>query len=812
VFACDKRILAVTVAFRRRKVTCFTAATGHVVGVPETLLRRHGEGKLILGGGTLRSINSFAAAVHRLLRARGMTLEDVAAQARYSPSYLSKMMHGRRRLLPAVVSKIDKVLDADGELERIAQDQDADGVTPARPMQQPPAAAEFVGREEYLHQLDEALVAQDRPGAAVIAVIEGGFWVGKTELALQWAARVERRFDGGCLYADLHGLAPGVPADPGDVLDMFLRALGAGSEALRGTLADRVARYRSLLAQRPALVVLDNVAGYDQVRHLLPGAGSAVVITSREHQPTLLLRSGGLHLELPPLTPDEALTLLRRRLGDARVDADPAAAEAVVRRCGRLPTAVLIAAEHIRQRHHGSLGDLAEGLATEQGRLDLFSSPDPAVNIHGVLDVSYLALPPQARRVFRLLGISPAHLASAESTAALTGLGVAAARDALDLLRHAHLLEDAHAGRMRMNHLLRAYAYQRAIVEEPLSEVERAHDRVLRWYTASAWYAGNALAPQWSGRALVPDDVVDIEPLGFSESGYDGAVAWCEDEVETAIYVARHARSRAARDAVWMLPTLFLPYFYLTKNWGMWLTAASESLAAARRFDSQRGIGWCLHSLGWAQHELGRTDEAVANLREALRLRTEPDEDDRVRGWSSFSLGAAYLTLGLHQEARDYFAAADAFFAEQDFDFGLAFTRAVLAHVHQASGDTAAATDAAVAALGHAQKVPSAPVLSLAHHQYGLLLLQQQQHRTALTHLDAALTLRRTSRERWGEAETLIARAETLSALGEPERARESYREAATILETLHDPRALEIRTQIATLDACLRSRDDRAS
>lgn len=738
-----------------------------------------------------------------------MTLEDVAAKANYSPSYLSKMMHGRRRLLPAVVRKIDKVLDADGELERIALFQDADRVAPPRPRQLPPGAAEFVGREDYLRQLDDALIAHDQPGVALTVVIEGGFWVGKTELALRWAARVERRFDGGCLYADMHGLAPGVPADPGEVLDAFLRALGAGSEALRGTLADRAARYRSLLAQRPALVVLDNVAGYEQIQHLLPGAGSAVVITSREHQSTLLLRSGGLHLELAPLSPDEALTLLRRRLGDARVNADQAAAEAMVRRCGRLPAAVLIAAEHIRERRHGSLSELADRLATTEGRLNLFSSSDPTTNIHSVLDVSYLALPPQARRAFRLLGVSPAHLASAESTAALTGLNVAAARDTLGVLRHAHLLDNARAGRMRMNHLLRAYASQRAIDEEPPSEVERAHDRVLRWYIATAWNASNALAPHWSGPALAPEDGGDIEPLKFTDSGYDGAVAWCENEVQTAIDIARHVRSRAAVDAVWLLPTLFLPYFYLTKNWGTWLTAATESLAAARRLDSQRGIAWCLHSLGWAQHELGRTDEAVTNLREALRLRTELGHTDRERGWTAFSLGAAYLAQALHQEAQDCFAMADTLFAAQTFDFGLAFTRAVLARLHHASGDTASATRAAMQALNHAQKVPSPPVLSLAHHHYGLLLLQQRQHRIALTHLDTALKLRRAGRERWGEAETLIARAETLAALGEPERARDSYREAATILETLHDPRALDIHLRIATLNARLRDSDD---
>ncbi|WP_431909834.1 tetratricopeptide repeat protein [Amycolatopsis thermoflava] len=750
----------------------------------------------------MRSINSFAAAVHRWRRERGMSLGDVAVRAGYSVSYLSKMLHGHRRLLPSVVTRIDEVLGASGELERIARDQEPSRRPPPRPMQLPSGAADFVGREAYLHQLDTALITRARPGAAVTIVIEGGFWVGKTELALQWAARVQSRFPGGCLFADMRGLAPGVAADPDEVLDAFLQALGAPPEALRGSTGDRAAHFRSLLAQRPALVVLDNIASYDQVHHLLPGAGSAVVLTSREHQAALLLRSGGLHMELPPLSREEALTLLRRRVGEARVDVEVSAAEALIERCGRLPMAVLIAAEHILQHHHGSLAALASELTAEARRLDLFASTEPAVNIHGVIDLSYLALPLRARRVFRLTGISPAPLISAESTAALTGLSRHESREDLDLLRAAHLLEDVQGGRFRMNDLLHAYAHQRAVVEESLAEVERAHDRVLRWYTATAWHAANALAPHWSGMSLAPPAGREIEPLTFEDSGYEGAMAWCDAEVETAIHVGRRAKSHVARDAVWMLPTLFLPYFYIAKQWGNWLTAATDSLAAARRSGSHRGMAWCLHSLGWAQHELGRTDEALHNLRDALRLRNELGDDDRVRGWTLFALGTACLGAGEREEARRHLDEADQLFAGLAFSFGRAFTCASLAHVHQAFGDVIAATQAALDALTYAQEVPAVPVLSLAHHQYGLLLLEQRHYRTALSHFDAALRLRRASRERWGEADTLIARADALSKSGNLPSARVSYHEAAEILEALHDPRALDIRTRIAKLNA----------
>lgn len=755
----------------------------------------------------MKEINGFAAAVHRRRRERGLSLAEVAALTNYSTSYLSKVLHGHRRLLPAVVAEIDKALHTEGELERIAQAQTTDGTAPARPMQLPHAATCFVGREDCLHRMDAALVAPSRPGSAVAIVIEGGFGVGKTELAVQWAARTQGRFPGGCLFADMRGQAPDGTADPGEVLDAFLRTLGAGAAALRGSVSDRAARYRSLLAERPAIVVLDDIASYEQVQHLLPGAGSTVVATSREHQSALLLRTGGLHLEVPPLATDAALGLLRHRVGDARVNVDPGAATTVVTRCGRLPMAVIIAAEHGERRHQGSLDRLAKELATEAQALDVFTSVTPTVDIHESIGRSYFALPSAARKVFRLLGISPAQLISAESTAALAGLDATEARAALDLLRHAHLLELVPPGRMRMNHLLRVYAHQRAVAEESVSDIERACDRVLRWYLTTAWAANDALAPNWCGTALALGDTGDITPLTFPGNDCDAAIAWCTAEVDTAIHIACHIDGEDAYRASWVLPSLFLPYFHVSKDWGTWLSAATESLGAAHATGSREGIAWSLHSLGWAHHELGHTGEALTNLRDALQLRTELG-DDRLRGWVSFSLGSAYLAVDRRGDALDYVQVADGIFTALDFDFGLAFTRAGLARIHQKSGDTDAANRLAHEALTHAQKTQSTPVISWVHHQFGLVLQQQHRLRAALTQLDAALTLRRRSRERGGEADTLIASAEIFAELNDSSRAQECYFEAAAILESLRDPRALDVRTRIAALNARLRSRE----
>ncbi|WP_284745934.1 tetratricopeptide repeat protein [Amycolatopsis sp. RTGN1] len=749
----------------------------------------------------MRKIDSFAAVVHRRRRQRGLSLGEVAAKAGYSSSYLSKLLHGHRPLLPAVVHDLDSALEAEGELDKIAAEQRGDARPVARPIQLPPAATDFVGRDEQLQAMDHALVSQGRPGATVTIVIEGGFWTGKTALAVHWAAGVQARFPGGCLFADLRGLAPGAPADPEELLDGFLLALGVRSAELgTSSLQTRIARYRSLLAERPAIVILDNVADYRQAEWLLPSAGSVVLATSRERQPGLLARTGGTVIDLPPLAAEQALDLLGRRVGEARVRASVRAAEFVVERCGCLPMTVLIVAEHLQRHRETSLTALAERLDSEKTRLDLFTSSDPAVNIHGVVDVSYLALPPMVRRVFRYLGIGPANVVTRESIAVLADLDIERAEKSLLLLVEAHLLEQLPNARYRLSPLLRAYAHQRALVEERLCEVEHAHDRALRWYAATAWEANNTLIPSWADSGIAPRNLVGIEPMSFESGGFDAAMAWCEQEVATALQLARNARTYGAKDVLWMLPTAFLPYFVLTRSWNTWLIAAHDGLAAARDAGSDAGIARSMEALGWVEHELGRTEDGITHMEEALRSHRQLG-DDRSRAWTAYGLGLAYAGSSRTAEAREMHELADHLFAASEVKIGLAVNRAALADVCDLLDAPDKAMEYALDALNRAQMFTSKAVLGIAHQRIGALLARHGRHRLALKHFDEALAVRGRSWQRWGAAETLISRAEALCELGEVERARESYVRSLEVLEAIRDVRALAVRARLASLE-----------
>ncbi|WP_410647972.1 helix-turn-helix domain-containing protein [Amycolatopsis sp. cmx-4-54] len=741
----------------------------------------------------MRHINSFAEAVHRLRRERGMSLGDVAAKARYSPSYLSKLLHGHRALLPEVVRQIDTVLGAKGQLERLAEQQRSEGSAGGnKPMQLPADVPGFVGRADVLQAMDAALTSQANGGAHTI-VIEGGFWVGKTALAVHWVTRILGRFPGGCLFADMRGLGPGAPRTPEEVLDGFLQALGAGQADLNGPLEVRAARFRSILAERPAVVVLDNIADYSQVRHLLPGGGSVVVATSREHQASLLLRTGGVSIDLPALPINDALTLLASRAGGHRVAADPVAAEAVVRRCGRLPMAVLIVAEHLQQRPDSTLGKIADQLATDRHRLDLFTSPDPTVNVHGVIDLSYLALPPAAARLFRLLGISPAYTVSADAAAVLADIEPDLAESLLTVLRQSHLVTPMPDGRYCIDYLLRAYAHQRALVEEHLREVEKAQDRVLRWYTARALAANNSLILNWR------DPTINslLADFGQAGPGFDEAMSWCQSEVATALQIAKNTRSHLAKDLLWVLPTAFLPYFAITRSWTDWLIAANDGLDAATAAESTPGIARSLQVLGWAERDLGRTSESISHLTQALELYGELG-DELPAAWTAHGLALALSDSQRHGDAIAHFQAADDRFRTLRHDIGGVVNRAALALAFHEAGDRERALDTAREALDLAQRHGSDGIQSLAHHSLGILLQRRGEHRTALTQFDSAAVLRRRPWQQWNLADTLIARADSLLALGFRPHATAAYEQAADILESLRDSRAHEIRARAA--------------
>jgi hypothetical protein len=327
------------------------------------------------------------------------------------------------------------------------------------PHELPPEAYGFTGRRGPLAELD-GLLATGSPPAVPIWVVCGTAGVGKTALALHWAHRVAGRFEG-CLYLDLQGYGPVPALAPAEALGALLRSLAAAAgDAARP--AELASRYRSALAGRRLLVLLDNARSADQVRPLLPGTPScAVLVTSRDSLAGLVARDGARRLCLDPLPPAEAVDLLRTLVG-SRPAAGPVLARAVVEACGGLPLALRIAAE-LAARPAANPADLLAALAAEHRRLDVLAvGGDPGTEVRTVLSWSYRQLPPEAARAFRLLGLHPGREIGAGEVAALAGTSARRAGQLVEVLVCAHLAGLAGPGRYALPDLLRAYARELA--------------------------------------------------------------------------------------------------------------------------------------------------------------------------------------------------------------------------------------------------------------------------------------------------------------------------------------------------------------
>ncbi|MET7806157.1 AfsR/SARP family transcriptional regulator [Micromonospora chersina] len=341
------------------------------------------------------------------------------------------------------------------------------------PAQLPADHPYFAGRRGVVAAAEELLAGDRKPTALAIDGMPG---VGKTTLAVHLAHRLAGRYPDGQLHADLRGFDPGgTPMPPAEALRGFLWSLGVSPAAIPAEPHAQAGLYRSLLAERRMLILLDNCRDWDQVRHLLPGAGGSLVIATSRRRVTGPAGAHPLHLD--PLTDAEARELLTRWLGDTAA-ADPAAVDGIVARCGGLPLALALVATRTLGRPGLSLPAVAAELAGADGRLAGFG--DAHADLERVFSWSYRALTPEAARLFRLLPLHPTGALSTEAAAALGGLSPRAARGLLAELG-AQLLVQPGDGRWRMHGLLRAYAAALGEEHDDPAEraaaVERVHDR-----------------------------------------------------------------------------------------------------------------------------------------------------------------------------------------------------------------------------------------------------------------------------------------------------------------------------------------------
>jgi DNA-binding SARP family transcriptional activator/Tfp pilus assembly protein PilF len=665
-----------------------------------------------------------------------------------------------------------------------------------RPAQLPADIADFTGRDEQVKRLSDLLSgtgASGDPGAVRIAVVAGSGGLGKTSLAVHAAHRVRRRFPDGQLYVDLLG-ATAAPLLPGDVLARFLRDLGVDGRDIPVDEDERAARYRTTLARRRMLVVLDNARDAAQVRPLLPGsASSAVLVTTRSRMPDL---ASTKLVDLNVLDDHEALKLFVKVVGEERAAAEPEATAELLDACAGLPLAIRICAARLVTRSGWTIRAMAGRLTDEHRRLDEMRAGDLAVRAS--FEVSFTSLPPSTdkqgidpARAFRLLGLWHGPSISAAAAAALFGVPEYSAEDALEVLVDTHLLESVATDRYRFHDLLRVYAAGRAEDDEPAAERDAAITRLLTWYMRTADAAATAVSPHRYNIVLDPAGT-DPPPLAFA--GVDDALAWYDSERANLVAATRQAAGSGLDEVAWRLPAPLFTMFNRRGNWADCIATHRVALESARRAGNRPGEAWVLNNLGEA---LGftRETEGIAHLEQALMIRRETG-DRKGEAQTANNLADAYVILGRKNEALDLLRRALELNRETGNRYGEGVALNNLGEAFLDLGRTEEAIDCFHRAHSTFAEIKVPHGVGYALHNVGRCYLSLGRDAEALEHLQQALAVHRATGDRHREAFTLRFLGVAQNRAARPAEAEASWTQAAAIFDALGDhAQAAEIRT-----------------
>jgi len=662
------------------------------------------------------------------------------------------------------------------------------GAPGARPAQLPPAVPAFTGRSSELTDLDAVLPgaagpSPGRPTTLVISAVSGTAGVGKTALAVRWAHRVADRFPDGQLYVNLRGYDPDQPVTAADALAGFLGGLGVPGQDIPLGLDDRAARYRTQIAGRRMLVVLDNAATVEQIRPLLPGTPTAVVVvTSRDSLAGLVALHGARRLELDLLPAADALALLRELVG-GRVDAEPDAADRLAEQCARLPLALRVAAELAAAHPTTPLSDLVADLGDQQRRLDLLDAGgDPRAAVTAVFSWSVRHLPPNAARTFRLAGLHPGPDTDAYAAAALADTSLDHARGLLTALARAHLVHPTGAGRYGMHDLLRAYATGLTTTQDTEPERRAALDRLFDYYLAVAAAAMDRLHPaEAHRRPRVPPPSTPAPALADPEA----ARAWLDTERPTLVAVAAYTAAHGwPAHTVLLAATLFR--YLAGGHYTDALTVHGHARDAARRSGDRAGEAQALHGLGTVHLRLGRHEQAADQLHQALVLfRQTGDRVGQARALGN--LGTAEQRLGRYRPAGDHYRQALALYRQAGDQVGEASVQDNLGSVEERLGRYGPAAEHHRQALTLFRQAGDRTGEAQALTNLGDVETRLGRHGPAGEHHQQALTLYRQAGDRTGEAWALTGLGDVHTRLGRPDQATEHHHRAVALFREIGD-------------------------
>ncbi|WP_203907460.1 AfsR/SARP family transcriptional regulator [Rhizocola hellebori] len=486
------------------------------------------------------------------------------------------------------------------------------------PAMLPAGGRVFCGRATFLSTLDEWAAA-----GGVVA-IDGMAGVGKTELAVHWAHNTHVAFPDGQLYVNLRGHSPGPVVESVEALARLLFALGTPPAQIPLELDDAVGLYRTMVADRRLLVLLDNARDADQVRPLLPGRGeSFVLVTSRSQLGGLAVSDGARSLTLGVLEAAESGELLNALLG-----ADALAAE-LAQLCAHLPLALRIAAASLASRRHTTAAYVAD-LRAGEALSKLVISGEDSWAVRAAFDSSFSTLPPTTAGLFALLGLAPGHDVTVAAVAALAGAEIQTVTPMLAELTRTHMLDEHVGGRYTFHDLLRLYARERADATLTDNERQSAISRLFTWYQEKVTAAADVLYPE---ALRLPGPATEHR---FEDAG--AAMSWLRDEESNLLAAAGHAEAYGPPQWAWRLADGLRPYLSSRASTVAWLTIATQGLAAAQKENDLPGLIASHLSLAHLRINTGKYKQAIEQYQRAL-------EQSREAGWREAE-GAALGNLG----------------------------------------------------------------------------------------------------------------------------------------------------------------------
>jgi DNA-binding SARP family transcriptional activator/tetratricopeptide (TPR) repeat protein len=685
--------------------------------------------------------------------------------------------------------------DPSSELRQVHADLLAGGAAPrggAVPRQLPAAVDGFAGREAELAALDELLGPPDetRSRSPLIALIAGTAGVGKTTLATHWAHRVAGRFPDGQLYVALRGYDPsGEPVRPAAAIREFLDALQVPPHRIPDGPAAQAGLYRSLLAGRRMLVLLDNARDADQVAPLLPGApGCLMVITSRDHLAGLVMMYGAHPLTLDLLPPDQARRLLAGRLGQDRIAAEPAAADEIVRRCAGLPLALAIVAARAAIRPAHPLGALAGDLRDTLGALD------HAVDVRAIFSWSYETLGDSAARLFRLVaGLHPGPDSTITAAASLAGVPVSRVRAPLAELTRASLLTEHAPGRYTYHDLLRAYAAELCAARD--ADRDTALHRIVDHYVHTAYAAALHLHGDIETIApAAPRPGVSVTDF----AGPDEATAWLTAERSALLAALTLAADLGLDRHVCHLVRALSVFLHRRGRWHDRAETQRAAVAAAQRLGDPVEQTRAHRNLARALADLGRFDDAHRNLDLAL---ARAQDDPAGQAWTHYDRDIVYIIQGRESDALDAARRAHDLFDRLGDEVGQAITLTDLGWYHGRLGDHGQALDLCEQALIRHQKLGNRPYQAHTWSCLADIHLTLGDPAEAVRCNRQALDLFRELGDLYAEASTLAHLGACHHLAGDHAAAHEHWRHAHTLLGDLDPATTDQIHTQLTTID-----------